>query len=100
MVDEGTLNCIMSISFWKAIGSPKIDISVTLLKAFNGHMFQPHGIIIALPIELGGKTIFVCMEVVDAPLEYNLLLKRTCFYEMTVVVSLFFRVLRFPCQGE
>jgi hypothetical protein len=69
MVDEGTLTCIMSISFWKAVGSPKLNTSKTLLKYFDGHMFQPHGIIIALPIELGGKTIYVSMEFINAPLE-------------------------------
>jgi hypothetical protein len=90
----------MSTSFWKAIGSPKIDISVTLLKAFNGHMFQPHGIIIALPIELGGKTIYVVIEVVNAPLVYNFLLRHTWFYEMIIVDSLVFRVLHFPHQGK
>jgi hypothetical protein len=74
VVDEGASTCIMSISCWKALGSPKLDTSATLLKSFDGHMFQPHGIITALPIELGGKTVFVVMEVIDAPLEYNLLL--------------------------
>jgi hypothetical protein len=59
VVDEGALTCIMSISCWKSLGSPNIDTSATLLKLFDGHMFQPHGIITALPIELGGKTISV-----------------------------------------
>jgi hypothetical protein len=75
--DEGTSTCIMSISCWKALTSPKIDTSATLLKEFYGHMFQPHGIITALPIELGGKTVSIVVEVVDETLEYNLLLRRT-----------------------
>jgi hypothetical protein len=33
-------------------------------------------------------------------LEYNLLLGCTWFYEMTIVVSLVFRVLHFPHQGN
>jgi hypothetical protein len=40
----------------------------------------------------------VVVEVVDAPLEYNLLFKCTWFYEMNVVISLVFRALRFPHQ--
>jgi hypothetical protein len=100
MVDEGASTCIMSISCWKSLGSPKLDTSATLLKSFDGHMFQPYGIITTLPIELGGKTVFVAIEVVDAPLEYNLLLGRTWFYEMTAVVSSVFRVLHFPHQGK
>jgi hypothetical protein len=74
MIDEGASTCIMSMSCWKALDSPKLDISTTLLKSFDGHMFHPHGIITTLPIELGGKTVFFVVEVVDAPLEYNLLL--------------------------
>jgi hypothetical protein len=61
-------------------------------------MFQPHGIITALPIVLGGNTIFVTIEVINAALEYNLLLRCTWFYEINVVVSLVFRVLCFPHQ--
>jgi hypothetical protein len=59
MVDEGTLTCIMSITCWRAIGSPKLETSATLLKSFDGHMFHPHTIITALPIDLGGKIFFV-----------------------------------------
>jgi len=74
VMDEGSLTCIMPISCCKALGSPNLDTSTTLLKEFDEHMFQPHGIIITLSIELGGKTIFVAVEVIDAPLEYNILL--------------------------
>jgi hypothetical protein len=80
--------------------SPKIDPSNTMLKEFDGHMFQPHGIITTFPIELGGKTIFVEVEVVDSPLEYNLLLGHTWFYEMMTFISSVFQVLHFPHQGN
>jgi hypothetical protein len=67
--------------------SLKLNTSATILKEFDGHMFYPYGIITAFPIELGGKTVFIVVEVVDAPLEYNCLLGHTWFYEMIVVVS-------------
>jgi hypothetical protein len=38
-----------------------------MLKAFDGHIFKPHGIIVAFPIELGGKTISIEVEVVLMP---------------------------------
>jgi hypothetical protein len=57
------------------------------MKYLDGHMFQPHGIIIVLPIKLGGNIVFVDLEVVETPLEYNLLLRHTWFYEMTAFVS-------------
>ena len=42
-------------------------------KAFDGNSFPPHGLITACPTKLGGKTIQVDVEVVDAPIAYNLL---------------------------
>ena len=48
--------------------------SQTVLKAFDGHLFSPHGILAAFPIEFRGKTITVEVEVVNAPLYYNILL--------------------------
>jgi hypothetical protein len=49
---------------------------------------------------LGGKTVTVDVEVVDAPLDYNLLLGRSWFYAMTVIASLVFRCVQFPHQGK
>jgi hypothetical protein len=45
-----------------------------MLKAFDGHVFKPHGIVLSFPITLGGKTVTIEVEVVDAPIDYNLLL--------------------------
>ena len=77
MLDEGALTCIMSYSCWKDLGSPTLTASQTILKEFDGHLFTPHGILAAFPIELEGKTIIVEVEVVNAPLDYNLLLGRS-----------------------
>jgi hypothetical protein len=46
------------------------------------------------------KTIFVDVKVVDAPLNYNLLLGRSWFYAMTIITSLVFRCVQFPHQGK
>ena len=86
VVDEGDLTCVMSLACWKAIGQPKLSPSPTLLTAFDGHSFWPHGIIPSFPVQLGGKTVCVEVEVVDAPLDYNLLLGRSWTYAMQVVV--------------
>jgi len=71
-----------------------------MLKDFDGHMFKPHGIIVAFTIGLGGKIVSVEVEVVDALLEYNLLLGCTFFYDMNTIVSFIFRVLHFYHQGK
>ena len=51
-------------------------------------------------MELWGKTVSIDMEVVDAPLDYNLLLGHSWFYAMIVVTSLVFHTLQFPHQGK
>ena len=70
---------IMSYSFWKALGSHTLATSQTVLKEFDGHLFISHGIFATFPIELGGKIVIVEVEVVNAPLDYNLLLGRSWF---------------------
>ena len=51
-------------------------------------------------MELGDKTISIDVEVVDASLDYNLLLGQSWFYAMPVVASSIFRTLQFPHQGK
>ena len=51
-------------------------------------------------IELVGKLVSVEEEVVDAPLDYNLLLGRSWTYVMCVISSSVFCVLVFPHEGK
>jgi hypothetical protein len=74
--------------------------SPMMLCTFDGQGLHPHGFLQSLPIQLGGKTIIVDVEVVDAPLNYNLLLGRSWFYAMTVVASSVFRCVQFSHQGK
>ena len=77
----------MSLPCWKAIGSPKLAQYPTTLKAFDGRSFIPYGFICNLPIKLGDKTMNVEVEVLDAPLDYNMILGWSWFYAMTIVLS-------------
>jgi hypothetical protein len=45
-----------------------------MLKSFNGQYFRPHQIIPLFLMQLGGKIVTIKVEVVDSPLEFNLLL--------------------------
>ena len=76
-----------------------LSLSPTLITSFDGHSFKPHGIIPSFPMQLGGKTVCVKVEVVDAPLDYTLLLGSSWTYSMHVVVTTIFRVLLFPHEG-
>jgi len=69
------------------------------LKAFDGRTYKPCGIINNLQVELGGKTVSIDVEVVDGPLDYNILLGRPWVYAMTAIVSTYFRMIVFPHKG-
>lgn len=99
-VHEGASMCVMSIDFWKGLGSPTLIPSPTMLKEFYGRMFQPHGIIPMFFFELGEKMVEVKVEVVDAPLDYNILLGCSWTYAMEVVVSSVYRVIKLPHKGK
>jgi hypothetical protein len=77
ILDEGASTCVMYLACWKGLKSPALKKSPTMLRAFDGRGFHPHGLLQSLPIQLGGKTITVDVEVVNAPLDYNLLLGRS-----------------------
>jgi hypothetical protein len=49
---------------------------------------------------LGGKIVTFDVDMVDAPLDYNLLLERSCFYAMNSIASSVFRCVQFPHQGK
>ena len=99
VVDEGASTCVIYLSCWKALGSSKLVPSNTLLTAFDGRSFHPHGILPAFEIKLEGKAVSVEVEVIDAPLDYNLLLGRSWNYAMSAIASTVFRVV-FPHEGK
>lgn len=53
-----------------------------------------------MPIGVEGKTVNLYVKVVDAPLDYNILLGRSWYYAMTAVVSSVFRLVKFPHNGK
>ena len=90
----------MFLCSWRDIGSPNLNQSPTTLKAYDECRFKPYGILNSLAMELGGKTISIDVEVVNAPLDYNLLLLWSWFYVMTFVAFPNFLTLQFPHQGK
>ena len=91
---------MMSLLCWKGLCSPELSQSATMLTAFDGRSFRPHGILPSLKVQLGGKTIAIEVEVVDAPLDYNLLLGQNWMYSMKAVASYLFQVICFPFNGK
>jgi hypothetical protein len=100
IIDEGASTCIMSKTVWQKLGSSELLPSAITLRAYDGRSSSPEGIFQNVPVELGGKTILIDIEVIDAPLEYNILLGRTYMYAMKAVASSIFRTIMFPHNGK
>ena len=90
MIDKGVVASVMSLSCWKGLRSTTFSKSGNMLTAFDGRTFQSHGILPSLEVQLGGKIIAIEVQVVYAPLDYNLLLGRNWIYNMQVVASSLF----------
>ena len=71
-----------------------------MLTTFDGRYFWLHGILPSIKVQLGGKTMSIKVEVVDAPLDYNLLLGQTWIYAMKAIVSSIFHVICFPFDDQ
>ena len=93
VLDEGNSTWVMSLSYWRAIGSPELHQSPTTLKAFDGHGFQPYKLLKYFIVELKGKFISIDIKVVDVPLDYNFFLGHSWFYAMNLVASSVFHIL-------
>jgi hypothetical protein len=100
VVDEGAATCLMSLFCWKAFGSPILSKSSNMLATFDGHSFHPHGILPTFSVQLSGKMVEVEAEVVDVPLEYNLLLGRNWTYAVIVIVPFILCTLCFTHEGN
>ena len=74
VVDKGVAASVMSLTYWKGLKSPSFSKSETMFTTFDGCSFQPHCILPSLQVQLGGKNVSIKVEVVDVPLDYNLLL--------------------------
>ena len=72
----------------------------TLLTSFEGRSFRPHGILPAFEIKLARKAVSVEVEVIDASLDYNLLLGRSWTYAMSSIASAILWVVVFPHEGK
>jgi hypothetical protein len=85
---------------WQKLGSPELIPSAITLRAYDGRPSSPEGIFQNVPVELGGKTILIDIEVIDAPLDYNILFGCSYMYAMKVVASSMFRTMMFPHNGK
>ena len=74
--------------------------SNTLLTAFDGMYFCPHGILPAFEIKLVGKAVSLEVEVIDVSLDYNFILGRSLTYAMSAIASAILQVVVFLHEGK
>ena len=70
--------------------------STTTLWAYDGHPTKSQGILLHVPITLARKIVLIEIEVVNAQLDYNLVMGRSYMYSMRFIASTVFRLMMFP----
>jgi hypothetical protein len=90
----------MSKVAWKKIGSPELVPYAITLRAYDDRPSSPEVLFQNVHVEVGGKTIPIDIEVIDAPLDYNIFFKRSYMYAMKAVASSLFRTMMFPHNGK
>jgi hypothetical protein len=70
------------------------------LRSYDGRPSSLEGIFQNDPVELGGKTILIDIEVIDALLDYNILFGCSYMYAMNAVSSSMFQTMMFPHNGK
>jgi hypothetical protein len=84
---------------WQALGCPPLAPVTQNLLAFNRRTNQPVGTLPQFPVNLGGKTVFIDVMVVQDPLDLSLLFGQDYVYSMKSIVSTLFCVISFPHDG-
>ena len=67
-----------------------------MLRAYDGHASTLVRLYQNVPVCLAGKTIHIDIEVLDAHLDYNILLWWSYMYAMSTITSSIFRIMMFP----
>ena len=99
ILDEGASVNLMPSTTLQALGSPQL-VPVTLnLLAFDGGTSKSLGILPKLPVSLGGKTIYIDVQVVQGA-NFNFLLGHDYIYAMGALISSLFCVVCFPHEGR
>ena len=70
------------------------------MRVYDGHPTKAQGILHHVPITLSRKIVLIDIEVVNAQLDYNLLLGRSYMYAMRAIASTIFHLMVFCHEGE
>ena len=90
IIDEGASTCIMSKNIWHKLWFPKLKPSNITLRAYDGRPLATVGLYQNVPVCLVGKMALRDIEVLDAQLDYNILLGQSYMYAMSAITSFVF----------
>jgi hypothetical protein len=97
---KGHLHASCPQQYGRNLVLPELTPSPITLRAYDGRPSSPEGLLQNVPVELGGKTILIDIEVIDVTLDYNILFGRSYMYAMKAVASSVFRTIMFPHNGK
>jgi hypothetical protein len=100
IIDEWESTCIMSKLVLNKLGSPELIPYAINLRYYDGQSSSPEGLFQNVHVELRGKTILIDIEVIDAPLDYNILFGHRYMYAMKAMASSMFLMMMFPHNGK
>jgi len=89
IIDERISTCVMTASVLKQLGSPNLSLSTITLCSWDGHPSHPLGLYRNFLVTVASKATFIDIEVLDAPLNYNILLGHSYTHAMSIVSSTF-----------
>jgi hypothetical protein len=85
---------------WKVVRSTYLELDPSQLLLFIRRISEPLEFLPRFDSMLGGKTINIDVMVMQGPLNFNFLIGHYYIYSMRVVVSILFRVMHFPYNGN
>jgi len=100
IINEGASTYVMSATIWKNLKSPKLSPSTITLSTWDSHPSQPLGMYHNCPVTLAVKIVHVDIEVIDVPLDYNILLGCIYTYAMLAATSAVFSNMCYPMKGR
>ena len=86
----------MSNNLWQKLGALEHKPFVITLRAYDGRPSTPICLFQNVPVCIAGKMVHIDIEVLDAHLDYNILLGWSDMYAMSDIASSIFRIMMFP----
>ena len=86
----------MSKNVWQNLGAPELKPFVITLRAYDSRPSTSVGLFQNVLVCLAGIMVHIDIKVLDAHLDYNIILRQSYMYVMFAIASSVFRIMMFP----